>query len=156
MRNDSREAARDADYLAADWSEARLRAEVIRWLAETGTEIDVQGAEVVGPLDLPDATLASRLRFRRCLFREPVDVSGATLVALDLSGSRIPELRAARLRCDVLTFGDRGVAGRVDISTAELGHISFTGLLLEGGRRSRTRSRTRNQGRRSPSSTREC
>lgn len=126
-----RKPARDEDFLSGDWSGAGIRAEVIRWLAEAGVEIDVEGAEITGSLDLSDSTLPSRLRLRRCLFREPIDVSRSTLVTLDLSGSCVSELKAAGLRCDTLSFGNRGVAGRVNISTAELGHISFTGLLLD-------------------------
>lgn len=121
----------------ADWgSERTVRATVLRALlldgpVESGevAALKVAGARVTGVLDLRYAVIDSVARLSHCHFEEVPDLSGAQLKYLNLSGSRLPGLGAARIRVDGgLRLTNCRFAGRVRLGGAQIAGA----LYLEG------------------------
>ncbi|MFH0515864.1 membrane-associated oxidoreductase [Streptomyces sp. M41] len=84
-----------------------LRATVLRALLLDGptqnaevAALKVAGARITGVLDLRYATVDSVARLSHCHFDDVPDLSGAQLKYLNLTGSHLPGLAAARIRVD--------------------------------------------------------
>ncbi|WP_031480739.1 hypothetical protein [Streptomyces bicolor] len=105
---DFRTAEDESAVPGADWGDQRtVRASVLRALlldgpVESGevAALKVAGARITGVLDLRYATVESVVRLSHCHFDEVLDVSGAQLKYLNLTGSRLPGLASARVRVD--------------------------------------------------------
>ncbi|QOV33307.1 hypothetical protein IM697_24050 [Streptomyces ferrugineus] len=69
----------------------------------------IQGARVVGPVELSHRQLEFGLELVRCRFLGPVDLRGLSATSLDLSGSTVPALLADGLAVD----GDVRLSGCV-------------------------------------------
>ncbi|MET9969365.1 membrane-associated oxidoreductase [Streptomyces sp. NPDC006356] len=121
----------------AGWGPERtVRAVVLRALLLDGpvengevAALKVAGARITGVLDLRYATVDSVARLSHCHFDDIPDLSGAELKYLNLSGSRLPGLGAARIRVDGgLRLTECRFAGRVRLGGAQIAGA----LYLEG------------------------
>lgn len=128
--------AREDSYPSRSWDDRRIRAAVVSWLLGRGTAVEVIGAEIVGPLDLTGAELVAGLTLRRCLIGDAMVLTRTQLPRLDLGGSFIAGLDASGLTCDTVRIDDAAVCGKVTLSAAQLGHLSFSGTLLTARERS--------------------
>ncbi len=88
-------------------TELAVRARVLRALLLNGPRepgeiaaVKLQGARITGVLDLRYATVDCVVRFSDCHFDAVPSISGAQLSYLNLSGSELPGLSAARIRVD--------------------------------------------------------
>ncbi|MFG2549867.1 membrane-associated oxidoreductase [Streptomyces sp. NPDC048581] len=124
----------------ADWGEQRtVRAAVLKALLLDGPAVSgevaalkVAGARITGVLDLRYATIESVARLSHCHFDDVPDFSGAQLKYLNLTGSRLPGLAAARVRVDgglrltgcrfegPVRLGGAQVAGALYLESAEI------------------------------------
>ncbi|MFH8340670.1 membrane-associated oxidoreductase [Streptomyces sp. AM6-12] len=105
---DFREGEDDDPAHGADWGPERtVRAEFLRELLLAGpvregrtAGLKVRGARITGMLDLKYGTVAHAVRLRHCHFEQAPDLYGARIVALALSDSVLPGLRAGALRSE--------------------------------------------------------
>ncbi|MCF1593019.1 membrane-associated oxidoreductase [Streptomyces muensis] len=121
----------------AGWGPERtVRATVLRALLLDGpvengevAALKVAGARITGVLDLRYATIDSVARLSHCHFDDVPDLSGAQLKYLNLTGSRLPGLGAARIRVDGgLRLTKCRFGGRVRLGGAQIAGA----LYLEG------------------------
>ncbi|MFF7160070.1 membrane-associated oxidoreductase [Streptomyces sp. NPDC008086] len=121
----------------AGWGPERtVRATVLRALLLAGpvesgevAALKVAGARITGVLDLRYAVIDSVARLSHCHFEDVPDVSGAQLKYLNLTGSRLPGLGAARIRVDGgLRLTRCRFGGRVRLGGAQIAGA----LYLEG------------------------
>jgi hypothetical protein len=134
---DFREAEDESAADGAAWGPQRtVRAVVLRALlldgpVESGevAALKVAGARITGVLDVRYATVDSVARLSHCHFDDVPDLSGAQLKYLNLSGSRLPGLAAARIRVDGgLRLTNCRFGGRVRLGGAQIAGA----LYLEG------------------------
>jgi hypothetical protein len=102
-------------------------------------EIRVTGALVQGHLDLSGAHLAHGIRFRDCVFEDPVNLRQARAEhALEWEGGWIPGILADRLECDAdLTIQGVEIDGTISLHWADVrGDLRLTDshLAQPGGR----------------------
>ncbi|MFD8573506.1 oxidoreductase [Streptomyces sp. NPDC059639] len=101
-----------------------------RLLGATGT-VRIRRARITGPLNLDGTEIKALLRFEECEFDGPVGLEAASTLALAITDSRLPELRASTAH-----FGGRvdlrgtTVEGALDLVHAHIGG----GLRLDGAR----------------------
>ena len=129
---------------AAEWGKDRtVRARLIRWLCvdiEAGKRVDPHGIEVhaakIGDpakekeLDLDAVTVSVPLYFKSCNFEVSVRLIDANLRWLDLTGSRIPGLRAdgVTVSGSVLLREGFHAGGDLFLNGAEIGgQLEFSG-----------------------------
>ncbi|MFF2501847.1 hypothetical protein ACFVTY_00410 [Streptomyces sp. NPDC058067] len=86
---------------------ARLRAEITGHEAAAGGVLRFEGLRVRGSLDLSRRRVDAGLELVDCVFEEPVRCAELTVASLDLTGSTLPALHAARLAVD----GDLRLSG---------------------------------------------
>ena len=123
----------------AAWDDGRsVRAEVICALA-VGTNpawpvhakgVRIRGAKIVGALDFEAATLRCPLLLVGCYIDKPVTLLGATIPALNLHGSHLPDLKADRVsvRGSVFLRGGFTATGEVRLPRAQIdGDLSCIG-----------------------------
>ncbi|MDI3423313.1 hypothetical protein [Streptomyces luteolus] len=120
--------------LAGEPEESRaLRAEVLRGLLLGDNRRDddvaalrVTGALITGKLDLRYAVAESAISLPACTFEEPLDLYGARLRQIDLSGCTLPALHAATVRVDgVLRITGCRIPGPVRLGGAQLSGAFF-------------------------------
>ncbi len=116
----------------AAWGDDRsVRAEVIYALA-VGTNpawpvhakgVQIRGAKIVGALDFEAATLRCPLLLAGCYIAEPVTLRNATIPALYLHGSHLPDLNAdgVNVRGDVFLREGFTATGEVRLIGAQIG-----------------------------------
>lgn len=116
----------DSASLAA---EQALRADRIAWLATeagqlvTHRGISIRGARIEGRLDLQAANITFALHFERCEIPAGINLQGAEIHALNLSGSRVGRISADGMEVEASVFLRAGfkAAGRVRLSGSEIG-----------------------------------
>lgn len=115
----------------SDADDREIRAWVIRALllgaqeAEPGhlAAVILIGAHVTGVLDLSYAEVAHPARMARCRFDSAIDMLGARLRELNLSGSQLPGLLASRI----------AVAGTLNMNSARFtDRVRLAGARIEG------------------------
>ncbi|HET8661511.1 MAG TPA: hypothetical protein VFM55_21255 [Micromonosporaceae bacterium] len=115
----------------SDAGDREVRASVIQALllgaqaAEPGhlAAVVLVGAHVTGVLDLSYAEVVHPVRMARCRFDNAVELVGARLRELSLSGSQLPGLRASKM----------AVAGALEMSHVRFtGRVSLAGARIEG------------------------
>ncbi|MFC4115225.1 hypothetical protein [Nonomuraea zeae] len=96
--------------------------------------VRVTGAEITGGLSLSHVGVAVPLQFRNCAFDTPLDLTGAALPFLDVSGSTFPGLRGEGLRVDVgLLLAECIVDGPVHLTDARIGgSLRMDGATIDG------------------------
>lgn len=117
-------------------AERTVRAEVVRELllggsAESGQApaLRLSGARITGVLDLRHAEIPHPISLTSCHFQRPLDFQGARIRQLDLSGCRLPALKAASVRVDgALRLTNCRVTGSVRLGSAEVSG----GVFLDG------------------------
>ncbi|WP_149552154.1 membrane-associated oxidoreductase [Streptomyces marokkonensis] len=123
VRRDARE-----DPATVRGTERTVRAEVIRTLLLGGASepgeapaLRVAGARITGVLDLQHAEIRHPIRLTSCHFRGALELDGAQIRLLDLSGSCLPALAATSLRVDgALRLTNCRAAGGVQLSNAQV------------------------------------
>ncbi|NUR01949.1 MAG: membrane-associated oxidoreductase [Streptomyces sp.] len=149
---DFREGGDDEDTAeGAQWGPERsIRATVLRALLLNGPRVPgevaalkVQGARIIGTLDLRHATVDSIVHLSHCHFAEAPDLSGAHLPYLNLRDSVLPGLMIARARVDgsvrltrcrftgVVHLGGSHISGVLFLERAELAAVPETGPVLK-------------------------
>ncbi|MFE2261228.1 hypothetical protein [Streptomyces griseosporeus] len=103
--------ARRTAALSGTVDAAALAAAITAAAGPDAGPVRYEGLRVTGALDLSHRRLEVRLALVDCVFEEPVDLTGLTVPALDLSGSALPALRADGI----------GVDGEVRLTRARLG-----------------------------------
>ncbi|TKJ38412.1 hypothetical protein CEE37_12905 [candidate division LCP-89 bacterium B3_LCP] len=117
---------------AHNWGEDRvLKAEHIAWLCTdkqaskqvTHRGIPIIGARIDGDFDLALATIRFRLGFRRCSFKNKIDLKHAEIRILDLKGTHTKSIRADGLKVggDVILKNGFKADGEVRFLGAEIG-----------------------------------
>ena len=124
--------ALDAPEKGIEWGPERsVRAEVIADLLLGNGEaasvpvkgVRLQGARIIGELNLEASTLRCPLALLHCSFASAINLNEATAVSVRLSGSRVPAIHARQL----LTRGDLRLdegfngSGEVDLVGAHIG-----------------------------------
>ncbi|WP_338894975.1 membrane-associated oxidoreductase [Streptomyces sp. TG1A-60] len=125
--------AEDEDEDAGWGPERTVRARVLRALLLTAPQeegevaaLKIAGARITGGLDLKYATVDSVVRLSDCRFDEVPDFSGAQLSYLNLTKSRLPGLRSARVRVDGgLRLTDCRFRGPVKLTGAQIAGTLF-------------------------------
>lgn len=122
-----------------EWgSERTVRAEVIADLLLGGDEaasmtvrgVRLQGACIIGDLDLEATTLRCSLSLLDCSFTSALNLDEATAVSVRLSGSRVPAISANQLltRGNLLLNAGFRASGGVGLTGAHIGGVfSCTG-----------------------------
>lgn len=125
---DPRNNPRDAD----NWGPKRqIRAELVGWLCMDQDArkqvhcrgIQVYGADITGPLDLPFVGIPFQLALRHCRLRKAVNLRRAEMSQLDLQGSLVPEIGADGVIVKNQVFLRNGFAatGAVRLLGAQIG-----------------------------------
>lgn len=123
--------------------ERAIRADLLRYLFLGGCEqrrvhergVLVEGAWIVGELDLSFARAKGAFHLHQCAFAEPLLANEASFDRFDLTGSSLPGLVAegATIKGDVF-LRDLESTGGVSFSGAEIcGQLSCNGAKLNGG-----------------------
>jgi hypothetical protein len=117
----------------------RIRAETIGALlrapgaSRSGNALWVEGAYIVGALDLRHARLEIPLIMNDCYFDSRIDLSEARAISVSLAGSRFPSFRGYGLRVDGDFDCARCHGGHIDIFGARIGgRLWLSGAELEG------------------------
>ena len=125
-------------------SKARtIRADLLRYLILGGCEqcrlhekgVQLEGAWIVGELDLSFASAKGAVRLLRCAFAEPIVADQANFDRLVLNGSSLPSLNAQGATIKGHAFLRKlKSTGEVSLSGAEIGgQLSWEGAELNGG-----------------------
>jgi hypothetical protein len=81
--------------------------------------VQIKGATILGQLDLQDHLIAARLILDECVLADGINACFATILLMDLSGSRLGSLLAARAHVKHnLILGGVAVLHRVDLRQA--------------------------------------
>ena len=120
-------------------SRKKIRAETIASLLKAGTEAPgrallwVEGACIVGPLDLRYARLDMPLIMKHCCFDGGIDLSAAQAESVVLDGSCFASFHGYGLRVDGDADWSRCQGGQLDIFGARIGgRLWLTGAELDG------------------------
>lgn len=137
----SQQAAENEPAMAKSWPAGRaIHADRITWLATdpeasrlvTHRGIGMKGARIDGRLDLQAANIEFALYFDKCALPDGINLLGAEIHALNLSGTHVGRISADGMKVESGVFLRAGftATGRVRLLGAEIGG----NLDCEGGR----------------------
>ena len=125
---DEKNDPKDAD----NWGPTRqIRAELLGWLcmdreaqkAVHWQGIQVYGADITGPLDLPFVSIPFQLALRHCRLRKAINLRWTEVSQLDLQGSLVPGIKAdgVIVKSQVLLGNRFAATGEVRFPGAQIG-----------------------------------
>ncbi|WP_406398166.1 hypothetical protein [Streptomyces uncialis] len=95
------------------------------------SQLRLIGATITGVLRLPYASIQIPMAFVDCRFEEAVELSDASLLAVDFTGSSLPGLRADRLKAEGDLVLVRVISGVVSLFRADvIGDVWLNGAEL--------------------------
>ncbi|WP_067965930.1 hypothetical protein [Nocardiopsis trehalosi] len=96
--------------------------------------VRVRGARITGRLDLDGAAFEAMLDCGGCVFEEAVSLAEASLRTLRITHSRLPAVKASRLRASgLLSLEGSSIGGRLRLDHARLeSEVRLTGVTVRG------------------------
>ena len=125
--------ARDPAFAKHPWSRYTVRAEFLRWWLEaaSGATVAVHGARIKGAVDLSGQSFGRPIKLTGCDFTAPVNLEDAEFTRLELTGSSLPGLSAARIACDDFYIDGRAVVrGCLNINGGSFGFVTLAGVQI--------------------------
>jgi hypothetical protein len=96
--------------------------------------IHLEGATVTGSLNLKNCDIKFPIRLVNCYFHDPIILTGARIVSLDLAGSSVHKIEAARLQVQYSVALCRSEAGDVSKPRLFSAHdeVILSGAVIKG------------------------